>query len=171
MLILIVNNTYVFLLTSSPLFPLSSKSFLNLLLSRPNSESAFYSQNSSRSFSSPQPSTHPSALGSSWPQEPCLGVGLPRLRTSSVAPGSQRTCQVQHGLRPTVLSRDRSSWGWSAEYRCREEERERDKKEKGTWREACGRPFYTTWESNGLHTSKSSKNIGEHMHTHQYHAD
>lgn len=133
----------------------------------------------------PQPSAHASALGSSWPREPCLGGGLPSLRTSSMAPGSQRTCQVQHGLQPTVLSWDRSSWGWRAEYRCREEERARERergrpreregrkevkeerKERGTWREACGRPYSTTWETNGLHTRKSSKNLSKHTHWHQ----
>lgn len=107
-------------LKSPPFFVLN---FLNVLLSRPKNESAYYSQNSSRSFSSPQASSHSSALNF-WPQGPSLGGGLSGPHTSSVAPGSQRTCQVQHGLQPKAQSWDGSSWGWSTEYRCREEQRE-----------------------------------------------
>lgn len=128
-LTLTLNNTSVLSPNISSPRPPRLTSFLNLLLNRPNNESAFYSTNSSRSFSSPQPSSHPSALSSSWPREPCLGGGPPGPRTSSVAPGSQRTCQVQHGLRPTALSWDGSSWGWSTGAE-RRRERERDKKEK-----------------------------------------
>jgi len=48
-----------------------------------------------------------------------------------------------------------------------EGERERE----GHGREACGRPYSTTWESSGLHTSEWAKNTGEHTHTRQNHAN
>lgn len=45
-------------------------------------------------------------------------------------PGPSWTCQVQHGLRPTALSRDGNSWGCSAQYRCRKKQRERERHER-----------------------------------------
>lgn len=53
----------------------------------------------------------------------------------------------------------------------REREAKKERRERGTWREACGRPYSTTWESSGLHTSEAARSTGEHTHTHQNRAD
>lgn len=111
----IISSTYQpSLLSRCELEITNTFSFLNIVPSLPPfmlilQWVSIYSQNSSRSFSSLQPFTHLFALFPPWPQEPTLGGALPSLCTSSVAPGSQRTCQVKHWLWPTALSWDVSS--------------------------------------------------------------
>lgn len=85
--------------------------------------------------------------------------GRPGPLTSSVAPGSPRTCQVQHGPGPTALS---PAWAavCAALYRCKgveSKEEERRSMEGGQWE-----TLNATWESSGLHTTLSAKNTSTH---------
>lgn len=81
--------------------------------------------------------------------------------------GLERRVQVQRG---GAREKDKGERG-GGRLKGREREAKKDRRERGTWREACGRPYSTTWESSGLHTSEAAKSTGEHTHTHQNRAD
>lgn len=81
--------------------------------------------------------------------------------------GLERRVQVQRG---GEREKDKGERG-GGRLKGREREAKKEGRERGTWREACGRPYSTTWESSGLHTSEAAKSTGEHTHTHQNRAD